>query len=67
MTLKCAACGSANVQKATLVGTAVTLDNSPTLKKVFNTGGQIFTEVCLDCGVLGPLRGDPKKLAKMLK
>lgn len=67
MTVKCTACGSTNVQRATIEGAALRLDNSSTLKKVFNTGGQIFTEVCLDCGVLGPLRGDPKKLAKMLK
>lgn len=67
MTVKCTACGSTNVQRATIEGAALSLDSSPTLKKVFNVGGQISTEVCLDCGVLGPLRGDPKKLAKMLK
>lgn len=67
MPVKCSACGSRNVQPATIEGAAVRLENSSTLKKVFNTGGQVMTDVCLDCGVLGPLRGDPNLLSKMLK
>lgn len=67
MAVKCAECGSTNVQKATIDGAAVRLHQSSILKQVFNTGGQILTEVCLDCGLIGPLRGDPNMLAGMLK
>ncbi|MCE9581448.1 MAG: hypothetical protein K8T20_02920 [Planctomycetes bacterium] len=67
MKAKCSECGSTNIEQASIDGAAVRLSKSPILKKVFNTGGQILTEVCLDCGLFGPLRGDPNMLASMLK
>ena len=64
---KCTTCGSERVESAILASAAVTLDKSSTMKKVFNTGGQVTCSVCLDCGTVFHLRCDPAKLAQMLE
>jgi hypothetical protein len=46
---------------------AVRLDRSPTLKKVFNVGGLVRCTVCLRCGKLFDLQGDPEKLQQSLE
>jgi hypothetical protein len=54
------------VEKAQLESAAIRLERSSTLKKVFNTGGVVSCDVCLDCGAISNLRGDPKLLAEMI-
>lgn len=49
-----------------LEGAAIRLERSSTLKKVFNTGGVVNCDVCLDCGAITNLRGDPKLLSEMI-
>lgn len=66
MDTKCASCGSTRIEVAQLEGMAVRLDRSSTLKKVFNVGGLVTCHVCMECGALFDLRGDPAKLAEML-
>lgn len=65
MDTRCA-CGSTRVEKAQLESAAIRLERSSTLKKVFNTGGVVSCDVCLDCGAISNLRGDPKLLAEMI-
>lgn len=65
METRCA-CGSARLEKARLEGAAIRLERSSTLKKVFNTGGVVYCHVCLDCGAISNLRGDPKLLSEMI-
>ncbi len=65
MNTRCA-CGSTRVEKAILESAAIRLERSSTLKKVFNTGGVVNCDVCIDCGAIFNLRGDPKGLAEML-
>lgn len=65
MTKQCA-CGSSRLEKATLESAALRLEAASTMKKVFNTGGVVSCDVCLDCGAIHNLRGDPKSLAEML-
>jgi hypothetical protein len=64
--MTCPSCGSANLEAATLVSTAITLQRSSTVKKVFNSGGQVLCDVCMDCGMLHRLRGQPEELKKLL-
>lgn len=66
MDIKCSGCGSARLEKATLESAAIRMERTSTMKKVFNTGGVVSMDVCLDCGALNNLRGDPKSLAEML-
>jgi len=66
MDARCA-CGSARLENAQLEGMAIRLERSSTLKKVFNVGGVVLCRVCLDCGALSDLRGDPEKLAGMIE
>ena len=63
----CPACGSERLEPAQLDGMAVRLDRSPTLKKVFNVGGLVRCTVCLRCGKLFDLQGDPEKLQQSLE
>lgn len=64
---KCPACGSDRIEEAQLEGMAVRLERSSTLKKVFNVGGLVRCRVCMQCGALSDLRGDPEKLATMVE
>lgn len=66
MTNRCIGCGSARLEKAVLESAAIRLERTTTMKKVFNTGGVVNMDVCLDCGALNNLRGDPKTLGEML-
>lgn len=66
MSAKCEACGSTRVEAATIEGAAIRLERSSTLKKVFNTGGVIRCDVCVECGAIGRLRGDAAALREML-
>lgn len=63
---KCPTCGSERVETGSLMGAAVSLDKVSTLKKVFNTGGQVLCHACLECGAVFNLRCDPVKLQQML-
>ncbi len=65
METRCA-CGSARLEKAILESAAIRLERASTLKKVFNTGGVVNCDVCLDCGAINNLRGDPKLLSEMI-
>ncbi|MEJ7733176.1 MAG: hypothetical protein WKG00_28775 [Polyangiaceae bacterium] len=64
--MNCPSCGSANVEAATLMSTAITLARSTAMKKVFNTGGEVHCDVCMDCGMLHRLRGKAEDLKKLL-
>ena len=66
MAIQCAKCGSARVEAARLDGMALSLEKSSTMKKIFNVGGAVSCRVCIDCGAIFDLRGDPEKLAEML-
>jgi len=66
MSEKCPSCSSSRVEPAKIESAAIRLDRASTLKKVFNVGGEISCSVCLECGVLFGLRGDPAALAKAL-
>lgn len=63
---QCNGCGSSRLEPATLESTAIRLERTSTMKKVFNTGGVVRCDVCLDCGGINNLRGDPKALGEML-
>ncbi len=66
MEQKCAGCGSTKVEKCHIEGASIRLEQASTLKKVFSVGTVISTHVCLECGLMGPLRGDPEALRKAL-
>lgn len=63
----CPACASTRLEAAQLEGMALRLDRSSTLKKVFNVGGLVSCTVCLDCGRIFDLHGDPARLAQMIE
>lgn len=46
---------------------ALRLNAASTMKKVFSVGGVVHCRVCLGCGALHDLRGDPAALQEMLK
>jgi hypothetical protein len=62
----CPTCGSKELEDAVLESMAVRLNRSSTLKKVFNVGGQVSCKVCLGCGAVFALRGNPDDFRKML-
>lgn len=49
-----------------MTSAAITLTRASTMKKVFSAGNQVLCDVCMDCGVLNRLRGNPGDLAKQL-
>jgi hypothetical protein len=65
MAIQCEKCGSARVEAAQLEGMAIRLERASTMKKIFNVGGVVSCQVCIDCGAVFDLRGDPEKLAAM--
>ncbi len=63
----CPECGSAKIEEGHIESTCITLKRSSTLKKVFSVGGLVHCRICMSCGALFGLRGDPEALAKMLE
>ena len=63
----CPECDSAKIEDGHIEGASITLTRSSTLKKVFKAGGLVHCRICLSCGALFNLRGDPEELAKMLE
>lgn len=66
-TTRCTGCGSEQLEDAQLEGMALRLNAASTMKKVFSVGGVVHCRVCLGCGALHDLRGDPAALQEMLK
>jgi hypothetical protein len=63
---QCDQCGSVRLEDAQLEGVAIRPDRAALMKKIFNVGGVVKCRVCLDCGAISDLRGDPKKLVEMV-
>lgn len=64
---QCSGCGSTKLERCRLEGASIRLEKASTLKKVFSVGTVVNAEVCLACGLLGPLRGDPEALQAALE
>jgi hypothetical protein len=65
MAATCPSCKSKNLESGSIVGAAIQLDRASALKKAF-AAPEIKAAVCMDCGAIGSLRAEPKKLAKLL-
>lgn len=62
----CPSCGSSRLEAAVLEGMVIRLDRAGTLSRVFSVGTEVHCKVCMDCGAVSDLRGDPAKLAAKL-
>jgi hypothetical protein len=65
MSDRCVVCSSERLEPAVLASTAIQLERSSRWRKAV-AGGSVKCDVCLECGAIQRLRGEPDELAKLL-